>query len=377
MPYFDHNATTPLDPRVHDAMTPWLATHHGNPSSAHRFGREAREAVETAREQVAALLGARPAEIVFTGSGTEANNAVIATVAAAARHRGRIAVAAFEHPSIHAGAALAARAGMTVDTIAPGHDGVIDPAVMAGQFREDTRLACLMLANNELGTVQPVAAVTCEARGRGVATLCDAVQAVGKIPVRVNDLGIDYLVIGGHKFHGPLGAAALWVRPGTALASLLVGGGQEGGRRAGTENVPAIVGLGKAAALADAELGDRQLHLETLRDRLEAGLASIPGTRLHCTASQRVPHTTHVAFDGHQGHQLVLALDDAGFAVSTGAACHAGQPQPSVVLLAMGLAPEEALASLRISIGMTNSMEEVDALLQALRVLITTETTSG
>lgn len=377
MPYFDHNATTPLDPRVHEAMTPWLGSHHGNPSSAHRFGREARTAIETARAQIATLLDARATDIVFTGSGTEANNAVIATAAATARHRGRIVVASFEHPSIHAGADLAARAGMTVDRVAPDADGVIDPAVMAGAFRDDTRLACLMLANNELGTVQPVAAVAAQARRRAIPVLCDAVQAAGKIPVRVAALGVDYLVIGGHKFHGPLGAAALWIRPGAALAPLLVGGGQEGGHRAGTENVPAIVGLGQAAALAHAELDDRQRHLETLRQRLEAGLAAIPGTRLHCTGAPRVPHTTHVAFEGRSGHRLVLALDEAGFAVSTGAACHAGQPRPSAVLLAMGLSAQEALSSLRISIGMTNTADEVDALLDALRERLTTSAPRG
>ncbi len=372
MPYFDHNATTPLDPRVRDAMAPWLDTLHGNPSSVHRFGRQAHAAIEHAREQVGLLLGADAADIVFTSSGTEANNTVIATIAANAHHQGRLAVPGFEHPSIHAGAALAARSGMTIDTVNPGADGVVGASAMANALRPDTRLVCLMLANNELGTLQPVAEVGTQARGRGVPVLCDAVQAAGKVPIRVDELNVDYLVIGGHKFHGPLGAAAVWVRPGSKLAPLLCGCGQEGGRRASTENVPAVVGLGQAAALAHQELPARQHHLADLRMRLENGLASIPGTRLHCTQAPRVPHTTHVAFEGRQGQTLVLDLDQAGFAVSTGAAGNAGKPQPSAVLLAMGLSEREALASLRISIGMTNTEAEVDALIAALRELVRT-----
>jgi cysteine desulfurase len=234
-------------------------------------------------------------------------------------------------------------------------------------LRDDTRLVCLMLANNELGTLQPVAAVAAACRERGVPVLTDAVQAVGKIPVSVEELGVDYLVAGGHKFHGPLGAAALWVRKGVEVSGLLVGGSQERRRRASTENVPALAGFGAAAAAAAAELPARRAHLAALRDSFEAELPRrVPGAILHCTSSPRLPNTSHAAFPGVEGESLLIRLDIAGFAVSTGSACSSGTVEPSKTLLALGLSPEEALSSLRISFGMTNRPEEVEAFLAAL-----------
>lgn len=364
--YLDHNATTPLDPRARDAMLPWLEGGHGNPSSAHAAGRVARQAVEAAREQVRSLLGAKSGRVVFTASGTEANNGVIFTLARKHKNRGHLITSFLEHPSIHAAVDRVVEEGMEVTRLSPGSDGRVSVRDVADTLRDDTRLVCLMAANNELGTLQPVAEVAAECRRRGVPVLCDAVQSVGKVPVDVQAMGVDYLVIGGHKFHGPLGVAALWIREGAEIEPWLLGAPQESGLRAGTENVPGIVGLGEAAALAEAELSDRGRRLAELRDTFEAGLAKIPGAVVHCADSPRLPHTCHVAFLGVSGHSLMLALDAQGVAVSTGSACHSGAPQPSQVLLAMGVDRDEALASLRISFGITNTREEVERVLDLL-----------
>ncbi|MEM8997294.1 MAG: aminotransferase class V-fold PLP-dependent enzyme, partial [Acidobacteriota bacterium] len=232
-------------------------------------------------------------------------------------------------------------------------------------LRPDTRLVCLMLANNELGTLQPVAEVAERCRAAGVPVLCDAVQAPGKIAVDAPGLGVDYLSIGGHKCYGPPGVAALWTRPGAVFEPLLVGGSQEAGRRASTENVPAIVGLGVAAELARAELEERAGHMRALRDRFEAGLPA--AARVHGEGAPRLPNTCHVALDGVSGHDAMLWLDARGFAVSTGSACHAGEPQASRAVLAMGIGRTEALASLRVSFGITNTVDEVERFLAALR----------
>ena len=366
--YFDHNATTPLHPRVREAMLPWIGERHGNPSSLHQFGQAARNAVEEAREKVAALLGGRPPEVIFTASGTEANNAVLFhRFPRASQAGGHLVISAFEHPSIREAAARLEKEGIEVTRVSPDRDGVVPAVEVVRAIRPETRLVALMLANNELGTLQPVMEVAAAARERGVPVLCDAVQAVGKIPVDTHALGVDYLVLGGHKLHGPLGAAALWVRKGTEIAGYLVGGSQERRRRAGTENVPAIVGLGEAAAAAMEELPHRTALLSALRDRFEAELPSrLPDAIFHCQASPRLPNTSHVAFPGAEGESLLIRLDLAGFAVSTGSACSSGAVEPSKTLIAIGLSPDEALSSLRISFGITNTSDEVDAFLDAL-----------
>ena len=370
--YLDHNATTPLDPRVREAMLPWLGERFGNPSSIHRAGQAARNAVEEARERVAALIGARPPEVVFTASGTEANDTVVASAAERARRSatggGHLVISAIEHPSVREAAARAESAGLEVTRVPPGEDGVVPAAAMIEALRQDTLLACLMLANNEVGTLQPVGAVAAECRARGIPLLCDAVQAVGKVPVDVSRLGVDLLVLGAHKFGGPLGAAALWIRDGVEVESLLVGGSQERRRRAGTENVAAIVGLGAAAALAQDEVGGhlRPLQLAALRDRFEAGLREVPGAIVHCRMAPRLPNTSHVALTGVEGEALLIRLDLAGFAVSTGSACSSGTVEPSKTLLAMGLAAEEALSSIRVSFGISNHAAEIDRFLAAL-----------
>lgn len=362
--YLDHNATTPLDPRVRDAMLPWLDGVPQNASSVHAWGQAAREAVEEARTRVAALLGvAEPARLVFTASGTEALNAVILGSLAPPAH---LVISAIEHPAVLAAAARLEAGGVAVTRVPPAPSGRVDAAGFAAALREDTTLAALMLANNEVGTLQPVAEVAAECRRRGVPLLCDAVQAVGKIPVDVEALGVDYLVLGAHKFYGPLGAAALWVRPGVPFEPLLVGGGQERRWRAGTENVPAIVGLGTAAKLAATELGERGLHLRRLRDRFEAGVSALGGVEIHGAAVERLPNTSHLAFSGLSAEALMIRLDMAGFAVSTGSACSSGKVEASATLAAMGLSDEDAAASLRVSFGATNDDAEVESFLTAL-----------
>jgi cysteine desulfurase len=369
--YFDHNATTPLDPRVREAMLPWLGELHGNAASAHRAGQAAREAVEEARDAVAGLLGARADDVVFTASGSEANNAVVFEVARAAGFSGELLLGSCEHPSIRRSAERCAEQGMTVRTVPPGPDGVVPAAALLASLSPETRLVCLMLANNELGTLQPVGEVAAACRERGVPVLCDAVQAVGKVRVDVSALGVDYLTLGGHKFHGPLGAAALWIRPAEGgrdappFEAHLLGGSQERRRRASTVNVPAVVGLGVACALAAAELPARRAHLLSLRERLEAALPALD-TTVHGASAPRLPHTTNVAFHGVRGHDLAIRVDLAGYAVSTGAACHSGVVEPSETLLSMGVPAEVALGSLRISFGMTNTLAEVEAFLPVL-----------
>ncbi len=368
--YFDNNATTPLDPRVRDAMLPWLSGLHGNPSSAHASGRRARRAVEAARDQVAALFGGQAEEVVFTSSGSEANNTVIFAAGKSCGYRGHLVTSVLEHPSVRMAAARMVEAGMTLTELSPGADGRIPVDAVRGALSDDTRLVCLMLANNELGTIQPVREVAAACRQRNVPVLCDAVQAISKIPVDAGELGADYLTLGGHKFHAPCGVAALWVRSGAPLEPLLVGAPQESSRRAGTENVPAIVGLGVAAALASSEIETRHARLLALREQLESGLAAIPDAVVHCAGVQRLPHTSHVALLGVSGHELMLRLDRDGFAVSTGSACHSGRPQPSAAVVAMGVPADEALASLRISFGMTNTGAEVEAFLAVLAAAV-------
>jgi cysteine desulfurase len=363
--YLDNNATTPLHPKAREAMLTWLGERHGNPSSIHAFGQAARNAVEEARERVAALIGGRPPEVVFTASGTEGNNAVI--FGEFRKASGHLIISAIEHPSIREAAARLEREGVAVTRVSPGLDGVVPASAILDALRPDTRLVCLMLANNELGTIQPVAEMAAACRVHGVPVLCDAVQAVGKIPVDVETLGVDWLIVGAHKFHGPLGAAAIWIRRGRELEPLLVGGSHERRRRASTENVPALAGFGAAAEAARTELRDRQIHLAGLRDRFEAMLPErVPGAIVHCADSPRLPNTSHVAFPGVEGESLLIRLDLAGFAVSTGSACSSGAVEPSKTLMAMGLTRDEALSSLRVSFGMMNQSEDVDAFLDAL-----------
>jgi len=364
--YLDHNATTPVDPRVLEAMTPWF-TSAGNASSVHAFGRRSREAVEKAREQVAGLLRVSPPEVVFTASGTEANNAVLATLEAV-HDVGHLVVSAFEHPSVLAAAARLEEHGFAVSYVRPEPDGRVAPEAVAGALRDDTRLVCLMLANNEVGSLQPVAEIGMLAHERGIPVLCDAVQAVGKVGFAVPDLQVDYLTIGAHKFYGPLGAAALWVRRGAEFEPLLIGGSHERYRRAGTLNVPALVGFGQAAALVESEVHSWTAHMAALRDRFEAGLGAIEDTVVHATQVERLPNTSSVGFLGVDAEALMVRLDLAGYAVSTGSACASGVVEVSETMKALGVEPAEAGATLRFSFGKDSPAEVVEPLLATLEL---------
>lgn len=365
--YFDHNATTALDPRVAREMSSWMESHPSNPSSIHAFGQRAREAVERAREQVGRLLGAAPPEVVFTASGTEANNTVLWSMAMQNDCRGHLVVSKVEHPSVEVTVGALESIGMSVTWIAPDRHGRVEAEEMASAVREDTRLVCLVLANNVVGTLQPVAELAAACRRRQVPVLCDAVQAVGKISVHVEALGVDYLALGAHKFYGPQGAAALWVARGAELTPLLKGGAQERKRRAGTENVPAIVGMGKAAELADQEMEARDHHVRALRTRFENGLEGIPDVVIHGAGTDRLGNTSHIALRGVDNQSLLIRLDLAGFAVSAGSACSSGSVEPSGTLLAMGVSSEEALSAIRVSFGVSNTSAEVDRFLEILR----------
>ena len=358
--YLDHNATTPLDPRVLEAMLPALRDGFGNPSSLHWFGQQARAAVDMAREDVAALVGASPGEIVFTASGTEADNMALRGAAAAARApRRKLVYSTIEHHAVMNTAKALAEEGWPVEAARTGPDGLVDLEDLETRMGDDTALVAVMLANNETGLVEPVADVVRIARARGALVHCDAVQAAGKIPVDVRVLDVDTLALSAHKIYGPKGVGAFYVKRGTRLKAFVRGGSQERNRRAGTENVAGIVGLGKAAALAREELGAYAARVAGLRDRLEARLLAIPGAQRNGNGP-RVPNTTNLSFAGLEAESLVMALDLAGLAVSTGAACAAGAVEPSHVLRAMGLPVERVQASLRFSLGRGTTEEQVD-----------------
>jgi cysteine desulfurase len=358
--YLDHNATTPLDPRVLEAMLPALRDTYGNASSVHHFGQQARAAVDEARAQVAALLGAAPQEVVFTASGTESDNmALRGVMALAPQDRRKLLCTTIEHHAVLHTAKALAEESFAAERIRTGPDGQIDLQDLAARLDERTVLVSVMLANNETGVLQPLADVVGLAKARGALVHCDAVQAVGKVPVDFRALGVDLLTVSAHKFYGPKGVGALLVRRGTRMAPLVRGGSQERNRRAGTENVPGIVGMGAAAAIAREALPEEAGRLAALRDRLEARLLAVPGTERN-GSEPRVPNTANLSFAGVEAESLLMALDLAGVAVSTGAACAAGAVEPSHVLRAMGLAPERVQASLRLSVGRFTTAADIE-----------------
>jgi cysteine desulfurase len=368
--YFDHAATTPVDPRVLEAMLPFFAERYGNPSELHRMGREARAAVEVARAQVAAALGAGEKEIVFTAGGTESDN--LALFGYLARFQpGHLVVSAVEHPAVMEAARALNRLGWAVDFVPVDGDGVIDVDAFEQAFRDDTRLASVMFANNVVGTVQPVAALARIAHEKGAAFHTDAVQAVGSLPVDVGELGVDMLSLSGHKLYGPKGIGALYVKRGTRLQPILHGGGHERRLRSGTENVPGIVGLGVALTLAVEELPEVRPRLEALRDRLAAGvLERIPEVVYLGHPAERLPGNVSFSVRYVEGESMLLQLDAQGFMVSSGSACASGSLEPSHVVLAMGLGAEEAHGSMRVSLGRENTEGEVDAFLDAFPPIV-------
>lgn len=358
--YLDCNATTPLDPRVLEAMLPLLRGGFGNASSIHWFGQQARAAVDEARAEVAALVCATPQEIVFTGSGTEADNMALRGVAWRAREpRRKIVYAGIEHHAVVNTAKALAEDGWPVECVRSTAGGAVDLNELEDRVDDRTALVAVMLANNETGVIQPVKDVVALARRHGALVHCDAVQAAGKIPVDVRALDVDLLALSAHKIYGPKGVGALYVRRNTRLTALVRGGAQERNRRAGTENVAGIAGLGQAAAIARSELAVDAPRIERLRDRLEARLIGIPGVQVN-GAGPRVPNTTNLSFAGIEAESLMMALDLMGIAVSTGAACAAGAVEPSHVLRAMGLHPERVQGSLRLSLGRFTTEDDIE-----------------
>lgn len=365
--YLDYNATTPVDPAVADAMEPYLRVHFGNPSSAHVYGQRARHAVERAREQVAALLGASPPEIVFTGCATEANNLAIRGTAWALRDRGRhLITSAVEHPSVAQPCRRLHEEGWEVTVLPVDAYGRIDPESLERALRPDTVLVSIMHANNEVGTVQSIAQIAALTRPRGILLHTDAAQSVGKIPVQVDALGADLLTLAGHKFYAPKGVGALYVRAGTPLAPLLVGADHEHGLRPGTENVPALVGLGAAARLAAERLSSAGARLKRLRDALHTQLQqAIPDLMLNGHPVERLPNTLNVSFPGVGGRALLEGAAET-VAASVGSACHAEGPAASGVLAAMGASPERARGAVRLSVGMPTTETEIERAARAL-----------
>jgi len=356
--YLDNNATTPVLPEVLDAMRPYFAEHFGNASSIHHHGQETRAAVERARESVAELLGCRASEIVFTSGGTEGDNLAIFGLAKPGDH---IITSTIEHHAVMNACKHLEEKGCEVTSIPVDGRGRVDPDDVKRALRPKTKLITIMMANNETGVVQPVEEIGKVAAAADVYFHTDAVQGAGKIPIDVNKIGCDLLTISGHKIHAPQGVGALYVRKGTLLEAMLYGGSHERSRRAGTENVPGIIGLGKAAelALAAFERGDDKKMAAT-RDRLERELREIEATGTNGENAPRVPNTANIYFDHIEGEALVIALDLKGLAVSTGAACSSGAIEPSHVLTAMGLRPDRARASIRFSLGKQNTADEVD-----------------
>ncbi len=368
--YLDHAATTPLDPRVRHAMEPFLDGVFGNPSSLHWAGRKAHEAVEAGRAEVAALVGARPAEIVFTGSGTEADNLAILGAVAAMEGPKHVITSAFEHPAVLEPFRFLERQGVEVTYLPVGADGIVRPEALAAALRPTTRLVSIMAANNVVGTVQPITELAALAREEGALFHTDAVQAAGKLPIDVERQPIDLLSLSAHKLHGPKGVGALYVRPGVELSAIIFGGGQEHGLRSATENVAGIIGFGQAALLARAEMGEESARLVGLRERVLTGVTEqIDNAYLIGHPYQRLPGYLCFGFSGQEADaiRLLFALDDAGIAVSSGSACSAHNAgEPSYVLTAMGFDTIRARGSLRVTMGRFTSDDDIDQLLAAL-----------
>jgi cysteine desulfurase len=370
--YLDHNATTPVDPEVLAAMLPYFGEEYGNASSIHSFGQRARGAVEEARESVADLLGASPSEIMFSSGGTESNNhAIFGVVGAAGGDRKHVITSAVEHNAVLDPCQELERRGVEVTFLPVDREGLVNPQDVRRAIRPETVLITIMLANNELGTIEPIEEIGKIAAERAVVFHTDAVQAAGKIPIDVNKMGVQLLSISGHKLYGPKGVGALYIRKGTRLEPLLYGGHSERDRRPGTEDVTGIAGLGKAAELALSRMTEETRRIAALRGRLEQGLLDrIPFARVNGSRAHRTPNTTNLTLPFAEGEAMVIALDLKGIACSTGAACSAGSVEPSHVLTAIGLAPEDARATLRLSLGHQTTGEEIDFALETIPPVI-------
>lgn len=367
--YLDYNATTPVDPEVLDAMLPYFSTQFGNAASIHSFGQKAAAAVEAARESVAALIGARQQEIVFTSGGTESDNhAIFGIVAAAAgKSAAHIITSPIEHEAVLNTCEELEKRGVAVTYLPVDRDGSVDPQSVKDAIRPETVLISIMHANNELGTVQPLAEIGSIAAEADVYFHTDAVQSAGKIPIDVTAMHLDLLSISGHKLYAPKGVGALYVRGGTRLRQFIYGGHHQRGARPGTENVAGTVALGKAAQLAQKSLAQNSTRLAALRDQLETGLLSrIPHSFVNSAGALRTPNTTNISFSGIEGESLIIALDLKGVACSAGAACSSGAIEPSHVLTAIGLPAADARASIRFSLGKPTTAEEIDTCLRII-----------
>jgi cysteine desulfurase len=360
--YLDHSATTPVDPRVREAMLPYLTEQFGNPSSLHRFGQQALAAVDESRRTVAEILHAQPNDVVFTANGTEADNLALRGVAWANRARGNhIITTPIEHHAIlNTCAQLENEFGFEITRVPVNRRGEVDPDDIARAITDRTILISVMYANNEVGTIEPLAEIGKRARARGIYFHTDAVQAGGYLPLDVQALNVDLMSLGAHKFHGPKGVGVLYIRPGTRILPTQTGGSHERGRRAGTENVPYLVGLARALEIAQSERESTNAQLRARRERLVEGLLeSIPGAELTGHPTNRLPGHASFVIPGAIGDEMVFALDLAGIAVSTGSACTAGSLEPSHVLAAMGYRPESARGALRITLGRGNTDDEI------------------
>ena len=371
--YFDYNATTPLSPDAAEAVASATRDVFGNASSIHHFGQQAKGAMDEARSAVAALVHGDPSEIVFTSGGTESDNFAIRGAADALEPAGRrhLIASAIEHEAVLNTLKALARRGWRTTLLPVDASGIVAAERLQEAITDDTALVSVMHANNEIGTIQPIAALAAIAHEHGALFHTDAVQSAGKIPVDARALGVDLLSLSAHKFNGPKGAGALWIKRGTRLLPILTGGKHERNRRAGTENVPAIVGLGVAARLAAGKLAVEGSRVSALRDRLEAGiLSAVPGTTVNGAREMRVPNTTNISFERVEAESLLIALDLEGIAVSTGSACSSGTLEPSHVLRAMGLPAHRTQNSLRFSLGMFSTAAEVDRVIEVLPRLV-------
>ncbi len=371
--YFDHNATTPVDPAVLDVVVRVLRDEFGNASSVHHFGQRAKGVLDDARSAVAALVGGEPSEVVFTSGGTEADNFALRGVAEALEPTGRkhLIATTIEHEAVLVTLKALARRGWTVTLLPVDTSGIVSPDALQAAITPSTALVSVMHANNEIGTIQPIAELGRIAHATGALFHTDAVQSAGKIPVNVRELGVDLLSLSAHKFYGPKGVGALWIKRGTRVNAILTGGKHERSRRAGTENVAGIAGLGAAAQLVVSKLPAETARLDALRNKIEeAVLVTVPGTAVNGDRERRVPNTTNISFEGIEAESLLIALDLEGIAVSTGSACSSGTLEPSHVLRAMGLSAHRTQNSIRISLGAVNTDAEANAFIHKLPTVV-------
>ena len=371
--YFDHSATTPVRPEVFEEMQPYLTDYFGNPTSMHYFGRVVRKAIEEAREKVARAIGAQANEIVFTSGGTESDNMAIHGVAMINKNRGNhIITSAVEHHAVLNTVKSLGKQGFTITILPVDKHGLVDVDDLANAITDKTILVTIMHANNEMGTIQPIRELAALVKSKGITFHTDAVQSLGKIPVDVNELGVDLLTISGHKIYGPKGIGALYIRKGTRWKqSLFHGGAQEKLRRSGTENVPGIVAMGKACELAVQDLDHEPAYLKGLRDKLiKEVMDRIPNTRLTGHPTMRLPNHASFTFEYIEGESMLLSLDMKGFAASSGSACTSGSLEPSHVLLAMGIPHELAHGSIRITLGRDNTTEDIDSFMEVMPPIV-------